>query len=172
MPLDPDVYCALTDLLKGDLDLPRYMGDGSQFVNMAAEDIDSHLGHIYLTPIEVEDIPKNRPTTLMLKRINRLLASGRMVLDLAAAGEDSDLHAYGRSLVKEAMDLLEKIASGEIVLAGAERIDDVVDPTGEHFTGPKIINQDSYSLVEAFYDRFNPRSPVQCSPMNEVYGET
>lgn len=170
MPLNPGVYCGLTDLLKGDLDLPRYMGDGSQFVNMAAEDIDSHLGHIYVTPIEVLDIPRNRPTKLMLKRINRLLASGRMVLDLATAGESTDLHAYGRSLVKEAMDLLEKIASGEIVLAGASRIDEVVDPTGQHFTGPRITNEDSYSLVQAFYDRFNPNQPDVVSPIIETYG--
>jgi hypothetical protein len=169
VPVSADAYCGLEDLLKGDLDLPRYMGDGSQFVNMAAEDIDSHLGHIYVTPIEVEDTPRNRPTTLMLKRINRLLASGRIVLDLATAGEQDNLHAYGRSLVKEAMDLLEKIAAGEIVLAGAERIDDVVNPDGENFSGPAIHNEDSYSLVQAYYDRFNP-AKMEYLPHMEAYG--
>jgi hypothetical protein len=172
VPLDPGVYCGLEDLLKGDLDLPRYMGDGSQFVNMAAEDIDSHLGHIYVTPIEVADTPANRPTTLMLKRINRLLASGRILLDIATASESSDLHAYGRALVKEAMDLLEKIAAGEIVLAGAERIDDVVNPDGENFSGPAIKNEDSYSLVQSFYDRFNPLNGDTSVRINEAYGGT
>jgi len=174
VPLDAGVYCGLEDLLKGDLELPRYMGDGSQLVNMAAEDMDSHVGHIYVTPIEVAATPANRPTILMLKRINRCLASGRMLLDIAAAAENTDLHAYGRSLVKEAMDLLEKIAAGEIVLQGAERIEEVLDPDGEHFTGPKINNEDNYSLVQSFYDRFNPTmtQPYCGSPINEAYGGT
>lgn len=166
MPLDPGVYCGLTDLMKGDLELARYMGDGSGYINLAAEDIDSHLGHIYVTPIEVLVAdPRYRPTTLMLKRVNRLLASGRMILDLAAAGEDSDLHAYGRSLLREAMDLLNKIALGDIVLAGAERLDD-----GEVVpTGPRVVNEDSESLVEAFYSRFNGNNIFAVNPQIEPY---
>lgn len=169
MPLNDGVYCGLGDLLKGDLELPRYVGDGSSLVNRAAEDIDSHIGHIYVTPVEVPDEPRYRPTKLMLKRINVCLASGRLILDLATASESSDMHAYGRALVKEAMDLLEKISAGEIVLAGAERIDDVVDPEGEHFSGPAIKNEDSYSLVQAFYDRFNP-AMADYLPNMEAYG--
>lgn len=172
MPLNPGVYCAIDDLLKGDLELPRYMGDGSQLVNRGAEDIDSHIGHIYVTPIEIDPAPENRPATLMLKRINVCLSSGRMILDLAAAGEDTSLHQYGRSLVQEAMGLLDKIASGEIVLRGAERIDDVLDPEGGQFTGPKINNEDAYSLVQSFYDRFNPTLGQPCLPFNEAYGGT
>lgn len=162
MPLDPGVYCGLEDLLLGDLTLPRYMGDGSQFVNIAAEDIDSSLGHIYVTPIEiVGSDPTYRASTLMLKRINRLLASGRIILDLAAAGEDSDLHAYGRSLYREGMDLLQKIVTGDIVLAGADRVDAGLDAAS---TGPRIINEDSASLVESFYARFDP---TICYPLNQ-----
>lgn len=156
MPLNEGVYCRLEDLLKGDLDLPRYMGDGSQFVNRAAEDIDSHIGHIYSTPITVDtNDPRTRPTFLILKRINSLLASGRMMLDLAAAGETTELHAYGRSLVQEALSLLEKIANSEIVLYGAERNDPTPEDSTE-FSGPAIKNADSYSLVQAFYERYNP----------------
>lgn len=158
MPVDEGAYCELTDLLTGDLDLPRYMGDGSSFVNMAAEDIDSHVGHIYVTPIIVSSSnPRHRASELILKRINRMLASGRIMLDIAAAGEQSDLHAYGRAMLKEAMDLLDKISSGDIVLAGAEPLP---VPEGEQgdSSGPRIHNEDSVSLVQSFYEGLDPNN--------------
>lgn len=156
MPLDEGVYCALEDLLLGDLEIPRHAGDGSSFVNMAAEDIDSHLGHIYTTPIVIADSdPRHRASSILLKRINRLLASGRMMLDIAAAGESSDLHAYGRAMLKEGMELLEKVAGGEIVLSGADLLPVPAGEEGDS-SGPRIHNEDSQSLVQAFYERFDP----------------
>lgn len=170
MSLAEGVYCALTDLLKGDLELPRYMGDGSSFVNLAAEDIDARIGHMYITPVAISDSePKNRPSKLLLKRINALLASGRMLLDIATAGESTDLHAYGRSLVKEALDLLEKIVSGEMILRGAETIDE--DSDDKNFTGPVITNEDPISMVEAFYKNHNPLTgPMYPQPISPYGG--
>lgn len=162
MALDPGVYCGLSDLLLGDLTLPRYAGDGSQFVNRAAEVIDARLGHIYKTPIAIPVDPKFRPSALILKQINELLASGRIILDMAAAAEDNNLHAYGRQLMREGEAMLHALEVGDRVLQGA----DTVDSNDTVVLGPKAIQTDSVSLVEQFYAMGNPHNwpcvnPVQ-----------
>lgn len=147
-------YCGTVDLRKGDIRLPSYMGDGQQYVDRAAEEIDAAIGHTYVTPVEIdlEDEPQYRPTVLLLKKVNWLLASGRLVLDLAASGEDSDLHAYGRQMLNEGLLHLTKLGEGEIVLAGAERIKVRGDDTGlQSRTGPLISNVDEVSRVEQYY---------------------
>lgn len=162
MPVDPGAYCDVTDLRKGDIPLPPFMGDGSSYVNGAAEEIDAAIGHTYVTPVELDPDtnPGERPAFLLLKKINWLLASGRLVLDLAAAGEDADLHAYGRHMLKEGLGLLSQVSDGEIVLTGAEL---VPPPEGEEgvSTGPSIHNEDSESLVQSFYDRHNYTKPLE-----------
>lgn len=145
-------YCDPEDLLKGDIPWPSRFGDGTSMINLAAEQIDSMIGHIYVTPVDILVPPsENRPSQLLLKHINILLASGRMVLDMAAGGEDNDLHAYGQRLLEEALNMLAKIVKGEIQLSGATRIDEAKSQTG-----PMITNEDAESLVEAFYTRMRP----------------
>lgn len=116
-------------------------------IRSQADDIDAQLGHIYQTPIVVPDEPKYRPTLLLLKKINNLLASGRLMLDMSAAGEDDNPNAYGMQMLREGLALLGQIQSGSIILAGAPRID---ESTGA--PGPLIHNEDSVSLVEQFYN--------------------
>lgn len=141
-------YAEPGDLLTGDIPLaPRY-GDGSKFVQLAADEIDAQIGHIYVTPIELEDIPQNRPARLLLKKINTLIASGRIILDMALGGEDHDLQSYGRSLFNEGVTLLKQITNGSISLTGAELL-----PGSEQSEGPSIHNEDPESLVASFYDR-------------------
>lgn len=155
MAVPSGAYSDTVDLLHGDIPLPQRHGDGAGMVTAAAEDIDSQIGHIYVTPIQVNPDPKNRPTRLLLKKINNYIASGRLLLDMAAAGEDNDLHAYGRSLLTQGLELLAKIAEQEITLTGCETIAGDVQqkPPSKLF----IINQDPESLVEGFYRRTNGR---------------
>lgn len=147
-------YCTKDDLLTGDIPLAGKYGDGSSFVQMAADEIDAELGHIYVTPIVIEDAtePENRPSVLTLKKINQLLASGRIILDMAAGGEDTDLHAYGRRMIDEALLLLGKICDSKMILRGAEMINSS-DVDVEN-TAVSVTQADSVSLVESFYDRY------------------
>lgn len=146
MPNVEDAYSSTEDLLKGDLPLPGRHGDGSQAIKNAAEDIDIQLGHKYVTPIVIPDEPKFRTSRLLLKKINNYIASGRLLLDMTALGEDAELHAYGKSLLDEGKALLAQLASGAALLPGAPLNEDQdASPTKAMIDTP-----DSYSLVEAF----------------------
>ncbi len=145
-------YSTKDDLRIGDIRLPDRYGDGSSFVVSAAEEIDAQLGHIYVTPFDIdENVPQNRPAILILKKINNLIASGRLIMDLAASKEDTTLHAYGWAMLKEGLGLLKALQDRSILLTGSELIDYNAD--GEQTpTGPMIHNVDSESRVESFYD--------------------
>lgn len=141
-------YCATEDMRTGDIALPSGTSR-EQYVKAAAEEIDAALGHLYVTPFVIEETPVNRPTILFLKKLNWLLASGRFVLDVAAAGEQDNLHALGKRYLDEALVMLKVVTSGDLMLTGAEKID-----SGEHrASGPIILNEDPFSLVESFYTR-------------------
>lgn len=173
MPASQSAYCSVADLRYGDIVLATYMGDGGKYVDGAAEEIDAAVGHIYVTPMLLDSADqKQRPAALLVKKINWLLASGRLVLDLAAAGEDSDLHAYGRRMLDEGLALLKQVSSEEIVLVGAAPLP-VPEGEEKNSTGPAIYNEDAESLVESFYERFNPyrNPPFQYPPLPaEPYG--
>jgi hypothetical protein len=142
-------YCTAADLLKGDIPLAAQYGDGTGFVNTAADEMDVVLGQLYVTPIELLDTPENRPSLLWLKTCNKFIASGRLILDIAIAAEDDNLNAYGLSLLNQGLDMLKAIQSGAASITGATPL----DPTaGTHATGPMIYNEDSVSLVQAGYE--------------------
>lgn len=155
MPAVENAYCATEDVRKGDIAVPSYTSL-TQYVANAAEEIDAAVGHIYKTPIEIDDElnPEYRPSVLFLKKLNWLLASGRLILDVAAAGERDNLHAYGNSMLKEARGMIELLTSQELVLDGADRIDEADEK--KNFTGPFIQNEDDESLVESFYRNRRP----------------
>lgn len=143
-------YCGVEDLLIGDIPLPSKHGNGSRMIQSTADEIDAQIGHIYVTPVVIDDQPQNRPAKLLLKKINFSLASGRLILDMAIAGEDHSLQAYGKYLINDALNMLAKIVDGTIVLTGAEVI------TGQDAYGKvSIINEDSESLVQSFYNRYS-----------------
>lgn len=166
-------YCELNDLRKGDLPLPSFMADGSQFLVGAAQEIDAQLGHIYQTPFIVDppDSTMKRPAVLLLRKINWLIGSGRLILDLAASGENTELHAYGKRMLDEGMLLLMQIANGEIILSGAPFLEPEEGETEEGiFTGPIVVNEDEQSLVQGFYDRFNYTQPWHQNPVDPYAG--
>jgi hypothetical protein len=147
-------YCSPGDLLTGSVPLPTYL-DPAKFVSDAADEIDSKIGFIYVTPVDVSDgSTAVRPVRLLLKRLNVFLATGRLLMTVDAGGEDKTVHAYGLRLVTEAENSLAMIASGQLPLDGAARVD---DGTGAQPLGPIIGNKDAESYVDAFYDRIaNP----------------
>lgn len=153
-------YSAPGDLLMGKIPLPSYI-DPQKVVDDAADEMDSKIGFLYQTPVDINELSSQlvRPARLLLKRINNNLATGRLILAIASPEENKNLHAYGWALVTEATKALECIAEGEVKLDGAPLVD---TSGGEAVTTPLIDNLDAESNVEAFYDRLaNP---------NYVYG--
>jgi hypothetical protein len=146
-------YCQASDLLtySGSIPAPSYLSP-QKFVDDAADEIDSKIGFVYATPIDISDVAGNpvvRPARLLLKRLNVNLATGRMLLAADANGEDTQIHAYGWSLIREVVAALNNIADGDITLEGAT----LVTPNALNNNIPLIYNKDAESNVEAFYDR-------------------
>lgn len=134
-------------MLTGPIPLPRSL-DPEKYVQDASDEIDTQLGFVYEVPIvATEGVTLPRPVTLLLKRINNLIASGRVIMAAAGATQDSDVNAYGRSLVAEGQAALASIAKGIIVLEGAKRLPD----EGQETVGPRISNAEVASNVDAFY---------------------
>lgn len=146
------MYSDVTDLLTGNIPAVN----PEKYVNDAADEIDSKIGHIYQTPVDVsEQSTATRPARLALKRISNFLASGRLMMAAAAGSQRQEVHAYANQLVAEATKALDAIASGDAVLTGAVRLPGSEE--SESFTGPQIYNEDKESAVEAFYNRIaNP----------------
>lgn len=159
-------YCSVGDLLLGQIPVPVGI-DKQKVVDDAADEIDSKIGFIYQTPIDILNDPDkpSRPVKLLLKRINVFLASGRLILAADSNGEDQQLHAYGLSLVQEATNALDAIASGEMVLSGVE----LAAGYATTASTPLINNLDTESSVEAFYDRVANPSYLY-SGAESVYG--
>lgn len=142
-------YSTVSDLLKGDLPSPAYVSE-QKYVDDAANEIDSYVGYVYATPLDVTDSSTMlRPARLMIKRIASHLSTGRLILAIAVASEDDRLHAYGQKLVDESIEALKMIRDGELQLEGAETVGGVDVPVPA--TGPMIANLDQWSPVEAFY---------------------
>lgn len=140
-------YCTTVDLLIGDIPTSAEL-DPTKYVNDAADEIDSKIGFVYETPIP-NTVP--RPVTLLLKRLNSHLASGRLILAATIAAEDKRLNAYGQSLVDEVQLTLQAIVNGDLPLAGADLNADI--PRFEGTSRVLLGNVDAESSVEAFYSR-------------------
>lgn len=151
-------YSREDDLLLGDIPLGARL-DRNKFVQDAADEIDSIIGTVYVTPVPTTansepsagppEVTTARHSQLLLKRLNNFLATGRLILAIDAGGEDTTLHAYGLRLIEEVLVTLEMIRNGSIVLDGVDPIDEGDGALG----GPKIFNYDAASGVDAFYER-------------------
>lgn len=143
MPSDAERYCKKSDLLLGDVSY----GDSLINAELAntADDIDSVLGVDYVLPLNFPSMAVH--TQLILKKLARLITSGRIILSRASHTEGDSTHAYGTSLLREGQSILAAIANGMILLNGATRIND-----GSTGNGPSILNVDAESYVEAFYN--------------------
>lgn len=164
MPNVAGAYCAVEDMRTGDIAVPSYTTK-AQYITNAAEEIDAAIGHLYVTPVVIDADPAHRPSILFLKKINWLLASGRMISDIAAAGESDNLNAYAKRLLDEACEMLEMLTSGKYVMSGAAQIE---SGDAENWTGPGIHNEDSVSMVEQFYTLRRP-SPLYLPPLPPTY---
>ena len=146
------MYSSKDEMTLGDLPWPSFVDKDAHMVAITDE-IDSYIGFMYATPVNVTDTgPVARPARLLLKRISIALSTGRAILTMAAPGEGERLHAYGNRLVNEALAALRAISKGEIVLEGAEKNPDQED----NQSGPLLYNEDPRSQVETFYDFFKP----------------
>jgi hypothetical protein len=145
-------YCTSADLLiNPGMRMPVEM-DKNAYVQQAASEIDMRIGRLYKTPVAfgtIELQERYSATTLFLKHLNIHLATGRLIMALDLSGEQTQLHAYGKSLVDGAMALLEEIVAREIVLEGAPTNDN--DPDLNANARPYISQVDAVSGVEAFY---------------------
>lgn len=155
-------YCEADDLLVGSIPLPDYLNQ-EKVVSDAADEIDTYIGFRYTTPVVLADTPANRPAILLLKRINSHLASGRLLMEVAAPTENIELNAYAKRLVDEALLALTAIKNGEIILGDAP----ILPGTEGSVTGPLQYNKDSKSQVDAFYDEivWAPWPAVNSAPV-------
>lgn len=143
-------YCEVVDLMIGDLPTSAAL-DPQKYVNDAADEIDSKIGFVYTTPIPIDvDATTPRPVVLLLKRLNSHLATGRMILAATIIAEDQQLNAYGRNLVMDCELTISQIAMGQLLLDGVLASGLSALPTAHV---PMILNKDTESAVDAFYDR-------------------
>lgn len=153
-------YAAAEDLMLGNVPLPRD-GGADKYLTLAAEEIDGEIGARYATPVAVDvTSPTKRQASLLLKKINAWLASGRLLMSADAAGAGDaggQVQQYGLYLVKEAQAALQQIKDGTIELTGIE----LANPEANKATGPVASFADSYSLVEGFGAEYgNPAQTV------------
>jgi hypothetical protein len=160
-------YSEVSDMEIGDIIIPDYIGQEKILV-AAADEIDAAIGFLYETPVNIDEATSTvvRPARLLLKRISVYISSGRTLLALSAGSEDNRTHAYGRYLLNQGLELLKKVASGELILEGAPRVDN----ENPEPNGPLIFNVDAESSVEAFYSRATtPTYPGQPYPSPYPY---
>jgi hypothetical protein len=147
-------YCEPDDINVGNLMLPE--GESRQpFIDEASDEIDGKLGWLYQTPIDLDSLKYYE--RMMLKTICRKLAGGRMITTMAIPDESGSLNAYGARLLKEGLDELHAIASGDVPLSAA-RADLEGDSTSPDGGGhgavgartPSVSGHDSESLVAQF----------------------
>lgn len=152
-----DGYCTPEDLLINGTKLPSVVSvEGA--IAAAADEIDSEIGQLYETPIYVDpnDVDK-RNDYLILKSINAALASGRLITSQATGGEGDRIHAYGVYLINFAYTRIKKITNGAIELTSAVKRPQPEEDLSRK--GPRISNGDKYSLVDNFYQNFEPLGP-------------
>lgn len=136
-------YSNVTDLFVGDITVDDTIKQNH--VDRAADEVDSRLGFLYVTPFVEGDI--SRPGWLLIQRLANFIASGRLLLEIDQAGEQQMIHAYGKRLLDDAEATIQLILSGQIDL----RPQDPTEIEVPAINGAKVVNLDPYSQVEAFY---------------------
>lgn len=156
-------YSEVADLLLGDIPTPK---DAEKYVNDATDEIDSKLGMRYVTPIVVDEtVAANRSTPLILKRINNLLASGRLICAKAASASQQEVNSYGLSMITDALVALNQLMAGDITLPGAAFLNE--GDVGQ--SGPMISNLDAESNVESFYSMVTTPAAFTGQPYPVIY---
>lgn len=139
-------YCTEADLLVKDV-LQAPGSTRQDWVDRAAEEMDSYLGYRYVIPLiagpQFQQIIPHE--VIILKQINAKLASGRYILAQAANEEDDRLHAYGWSLVQDAIGQLLAIKDGRVDLRSVATLSG--DQGDESNRLPGVTNEDEESLL-------------------------
>lgn len=153
-------YSSEGDLLIGDVLLPAGFNQ-AKYITEATDEIDSKLGFLYQLPLTaVEgDLPPHE--ALLLKVISNKLASGRLIMDIAMAGERQSVHAYGRRLVDEATNDLLLLANGTVELHAVRSATNVAQESAKV---PTIRNQDDESLTLGFENTVLRQEPWYSRP--------
>ena len=161
-------YSEVADLLLGDL-LVSESVDRQKFVDLAAREIDSKLGWVYELPLHVagatanatswQALPQHEADTL--RDINNKLATGRLILSLYVAGEDTQLHALGWHYVNSALEDLMVIANGTVDLTAVR-----IGVADEHYRDnvPSISQYDDESLLLGFEETVMKGNPWYTEP--------
>jgi hypothetical protein len=153
-------YCNAADLYIAE-DMVAPPAVKQQFIKVALDDIDSKLGFIYVTPIDVGSLPSHQAK--LLKTMAAKLASGRLIMANALGQENSSVHAYAAYLCREAEMELMNIANGVIDLT-APRVDATGAETGlipdpsiddPYARIPTSWNPDQTSAVTTFERNFH-----------------
>lgn len=159
-------YCQVEDLLLGDVTVGGSI-NRQLYVDQAAEEMDSKLGWIYKTPIDLDGATANPPTipetipplprheALLLKTINAKIATARLIMAVSINEEGNAVHAYALRLLKEGNDELIMLANGTILLS-APRSESTPD---EISRVPGVVNEDVESLLDPFYNTVNRSRP-------------
>jgi hypothetical protein len=134
-------YCKEQDLLIGDVTLSPVLSRLS-YIRDAADEMDARIGFVYLLPLPLTLLQPHAIT--MLKMINARLASGRLLMSIAAPAEDDGVHRYGEWLIKSAYEDLYNICNRSIDLVGATPVSDPSPNVAA------IYNYDEESAVDAF----------------------
>ncbi len=116
----------------GNIHMPTDAQVIEQIENSEGE-VDSALASIYDVPIDTSELSDGNVN--LLDTMCAKLAGGYLICSSASAGEDVNVHAYGKMLIDEARQILEKLVAQEILLIGAEDTEDYVAPNS---TAPKI----------------------------------
>lgn len=137
-------YSEVNDLLLGDMTISSAV-DKQAFITDASDEIDSKIGVRYVTPLTLTSLADH--SRKLIKRISNHLASARLLMAVASAGEDNQVQAYALFLLKGAESDLCAIAEGQLDLVGATPQDTFT----ESGNGPSITNFDQDSAVDTFY---------------------
>lgn len=139
-------YCELIDLELGDVSVPPSI-NLYDYINGAADEINSELGQIYTLPLDLSLAPAW--VALKLKKINAKWAAGRFVAGRALPTENGSLNAFATWLLKDATSELGLIMSGTVNLPGLPRVQGSF-----RASAPRQAFRDASSAVDAFEDRF------------------
>lgn len=137
-------YSQVSDLLLGDLIISTTI-DRQRYVDDAASEIDSKIGHRYTTPLTLADLADH--SRKLILKINNHIATARLIMSTAVAAQDSSVNAYAEYLLSQAFSELAGIAMGSPSLDGAT----VADATFSN-RGPSATGGDAFSAIDHFYD--------------------
>lgn len=151
-------YCSPSDLLIAGTRLPSPLTvEGA--IASASDQMDSYIGARYVTPVLVDLLdPTKRQDSLVLQQICSNLTSGQIITSMAAGGSQNTTHAYGMYLLRFAFAQLANIQNGRTKLTTAELLP--VEPEDLTVRGPRIIQGTRVSLMDAFYESFQPGGPA------------